>query len=425
MKHFPGIAFLITPLLCLFATHHRTNAQSNLQLEVRPRLIVKEVFAGGEIADPSHIAFITQRSRAGLIWKKKALEAVFTIQDIRYWGGDNIFNERGVHGNHQSLSLHNAYFSFNAGLHWQWRIGRQLMAFDDERLISFRNWNDYQVSYDALRLSFRGSKIETDLVLSYNSDNNKTAFYPAQKYRTLNYLRVGSNHPPHFSYSLSTLLSGKMHSDTSTAVHYLQTWSGYVNFDKNQHCTLSLSAHYQYSPGNTETPHSAYCLSALFGLRAGKASGIKVGIDWISGKESLSLENTWRSFDLHYGKRHGFYGLMDFYSQPPEQGLIDIFAKYEHLLPSGQRLQVHIHSFQLENDYVMENGKNEGKNLGLELDLVGDFQINPYTTLQAGYGYYLDTSLSRLLKQAPPAGTSIPQFCYLMLQMKIPDIPID
>ena len=353
MKHLPSINYLITPLLCLLPIHHQTNAQSSLHLEYRPRLIVKEVFDGREIADPSHIAFITQRSRAGLKWKNQAIEAVFTIQDIRYWGGDNIFNERGVHGNHQSLSLHNAYFSFNSGPQWQWRIGRQLMAFDDERLISLRSWNDYQVSYDALRLSFRSSKLETDLVLSYNSDNNKTVFYPAQKYRTLNYLRVASAGRPNLSYSLSTLLSAKMRSDTSTAMHYLQTWSGYVSFEADQHFKMSLSAHYQHSPKKSETPHSAYCLSALAGVNAGKHSGIKVGIDWISGKESLSLEKTEQSFELHYGKRHAFYGLMDFYSQPPEQGLIDLFAKYEYLFAPGRHLQVQVHSFQLENDYVM------------------------------------------------------------------------
>jgi hypothetical protein len=298
------------------------------------------------------------------------------------------------------------------------------MAFDDERLISVRNWNDYQVSYDALRIIYRAENLEADVVMSYNTDNNKTSFYPAQKYQTLHYLRVGRKHSPQWSYSLSTLLSGRRCSDTTTAMHYLQTWSGYVNYVGKQGCTLGVSAHYQYSPLNKGNPHSAYCLSALFGVRAGKQKHIRLGVDWISGRESPGLEETTRSFDLHYGKRHGYYGLMDYYNQPPAQGLIDIFAKYEHLFPSGQRIQVHIHSFQLEKEYLQGNGRSEGRNLGLELDLVGDFRINSHTTLEAGYGYYLDTSLSRLLKQASPEGTAMPQFCYLMLQMKLPDIPL-
>ena len=113
--------------------------------------------------------YITQRTRLNAGFQKDKVESYISLQDVRLWGEDNNYKSSGVYGNTESLSLHQGWVKLNLNKMLSLKIGRQLFSYDDQRIISARNWNDYQVTYDALLAEIKASKHRLHIrITSYN-----------------------------------------------------------------------------------------------------------------------------------------------------------------------------------------------------------------------------------------------------------------
>ncbi|MEA3476851.1 MAG: alginate export family protein, partial [Bacteroidota bacterium] len=154
-----------------------------------------------------------------------------------------------------------------------------------------------------------------------------------------------------------------------------------------------------------------------------KAS-IGVGIDYLSGNDETNMNHDFQKtnhrFDILYGRRHSWYGYMDYFSSTPEQGLQDYMIKTEYTPAKNLSLQADYHHFLLaENIFNSEDQTVKmNRNLGHEFDVTLKWEIIKEASFQAGYSFYLTTNSLKEIKEIHNEELRFPQFAYIMITVK-------
>ncbi len=111
---------------------------------------------------------------------KPWLQLSLNVQHQGIWGqsGKGAFN---VHEGWAKLSANNGLFT---------QVGRQVLAYDDERIIGPNDWSMAGISHDALKLGYEGHGHKVHAILSYNqnAENMEGGTYyqnGAQPYKTM------------------------------------------------------------------------------------------------------------------------------------------------------------------------------------------------------------------------------------------------
>jgi hypothetical protein len=166
-----------------------------------------------------------------------------------------------------------------------------------------------------------------------------------------------------------------------------------------------------------KTLHAAhYTVSAMF--KHGKFS-FGPGYDYLSGNTPTTNDN--HRFDPLYGTPHKHWGYMDYYyvgTGSPAGGLQNAYIKTKY---QGSRyaVAVDLHHFRLAEDMLDGNKNTIDKNLGYEMDVTGSYNLNRFTTLEAGYSLMLANNSTELVKRGTidQAGHR-PQWAYLMINIR-------
>ena len=194
---------------------------------------------------------------------------------------------------------------------------------------------------------------------------------------------------------------------------------------KNNGFKIRSSVYYQNSLNNYGKNVNAYCFSifAKQNIFKKKAS-IGVGIDYLSGNDETIInydyQNTNHRFDILYGRRHSWYGFMDYFSTTPEQGLQDYMIKTTYIPIKNLTLQADYHHFLLaEHTFSLEDQTVKlNKNLGHEFDFTLKWEIIKEASFQAGYSFYLMTNSLKEIKEVHSEELRFPQFAYIMITVK-------
>lgn len=139
-------------------------SQTTIDAEYRPRVMVDGGYKTIKLATDPVLITVSQRSRLNIGFKSKKLDTYFSIQDVRFWGDDDNFSSTAAQGSTKGVSIHQAWFMFKPSDKISIKTGRQQFSYDDQRILSARNWNDYQVTYDALFFSTKQRMIRLMLL---------------------------------------------------------------------------------------------------------------------------------------------------------------------------------------------------------------------------------------------------------------------
>jgi hypothetical protein len=125
-----------------------------------------------------------------------------------------------------------------------------------------------------------------------------------------------------------------------------------------------------------------YTLAATY--QTGKIS-ITPGYDVLSGNNLTTAAD--EKFDPLYGTPHRHWGYMDYFyvgTGSPAGGLNNLYLKVKY---TGDRLSlgVDLHRFFLNTNMKKGDGSYVDKQLGNELDLLLNYNINKFTNLELGY----------------------------------------
>ncbi len=396
-------------------------SQFSISGEYRPRMIIDNGYKGLKPSGDPTIVSISQRTRINFGYGREKLETYLSVQDVRFWGDDERYSSSGLLGNTASLSVHQAWFALRPTSEITIKTGRQQFSYDDQRLLSKRGWNDYQVTYDAVLFKYDNGKSRVDVAGSWNTNGSKNTFYPAGKLKTIDFVRYEYK-LDNLKMSAIAIMSGKTKADTISNLLLTGTTGIGAMYNKNGF-DARLYGYYQTRLNKLNPPTAAWCLPLFVKqtLMGGKTS-LGAGFDLLSGNDETNTDETYQKtnhlFDILYGVRHGAYGYMDYYSSTPDQGLQDFMIKADYSVTKKANLQLAYHYFRLSASKLAANGTDVlDKSLGSEFDFTLKWKIYDFVSLQAGYSFYLTTPTMLDVKKAAGQANKFPQFAYMLVSV--------
>jgi hypothetical protein len=402
---------LIIPLIIILISTE-ANAQLEISAELRTR--GEAVNAYKFLPDSTTEAefFVTQRTRITANYKKDFYETHISIQDVRYWGGEDNFTKAGVWSNTHGLDIYEAWAKFNLNENNFLKIGRQELRYDDERLLSWRNWNQYGITYDAFIYGYRRKDWKMDLGLSYNNfgtdDKNNIYFdgSTTRRMKTLNFLHLNREFDK-FNASLNFISAGYHKGLTSNVIYLTNTIGFYLKY-KAKSFMVDGNAYMQSGKSYAGKDIEGAYLLALNTetYLMDKKLSLKAGVDYFSGADGTNTDSLYNTqhhnFNLMYGARYKYNGnqnmfiLMD--SHTKNGGLTDIhfglnykkskkhiFDLNYHLFSTSEKVFKQINPVSNEREYYDQS-------LGSEIDLIYTYKVSKELVIKTGFSYYLSNS---------------------------------
>lgn len=446
----PKIYAKIYPVLIgYFLAGSQAVAQYTFTGQLRTRTELRDGFGNlpNQGAKPGF--FTSQRARLNVGYGFEKLKFFTSIQDVRVWGQDGSTisaadgNRLMLHEMWGELTFASAADSASPlkveylGL----KLGRQEIVYDDQRLLGNLDWLQQGRRHDAAILKFMHQGFQADLGAAFNqnSETREGNIYVANTatpagtngigvmYKSMQFLYVAKK----FN---NTKISGLFFKDdfqksviteptlTTPAV---RTFVPGVNsrltsgFNLNSllgnttgagKLSLNLSAYYQGQNDKDGNVLDAYFASLYTGYQVGNMT-VGPGFDFYSGNNGTRSATVNRRFDPLYGTPHKFAGYMDYFYAPDghgNAGLKDFYLKTRYGT-NNLSITVDAHKFVSGNEigYNVNTPAAEtnfDKNLGTEIDLIANYNLNKFVNFEFGYAHMFGTqSLERIKTIGFPA----------------------
>ncbi|MFA9392592.1 MAG: alginate export family protein [Prolixibacteraceae bacterium] len=381
---FIALLFALTP----------SSAQFKIDAQLRDRGELRNGYQALAPEGAVPCMLISQRMRCSFQYETEDLKLIFTPQDVRIWGDEQLSSSTGVYGDDASLTLFEGFAELKLNKDLSFSLGRQQLAYDNQRLLSARNWNQNGMAYDAAVISYHDQTWNANLGGSWNTfkESSLNNFYPSKRIKSLNFLRLNRTLNTSLNLSFLHISSGSTATDTTNTLFFKHTTGFYSQF-KTEKINIWADAYYQYGKSQKEMKVKAF----LFDADASYRSGILhcgVGFGYLSGNPiSGNGQTSEQLFDLLYGTRHSYFGGLDFFNNiatsTVQAGLIDYYF-YLDLSLSKQLVVINTgHYFQLAQ---INSSSPANKNLGFENDFLVKYKMNSWSNLETGFLFMLPTT---------------------------------
>jgi len=440
-------SFLILGL-CLLSTIGF--GQLEINAELRPRAEVRHGYKAIPKEDADAATFVSQRTRLNFYYSHSKFKIGIGIQDVRVWGDEMLFTSTGVFGDQSSLDLNEGWLEIIAGPYNSFRIGRQYWVYEDERLLSRRNWNQSTIKYDGLLYKFEKEKMKFHLGLSLNNSsdnlvgndylvyNNFLVFDTANdtiitkkelqalKIKSQNFIYLSKKINDNFNVSFQAFATGFQKPSTKSTIYIKGTYGLYLNY-KQGIWAAKANGFYQNGKNSSGKKVSAY-FAHLKGEMRPKPFIITAGTDYHSGHDQAKGNENYQStdhfFDLFYGVRHRYYGYMDLFENLSKAsdngGLFDAYTGFGAIIKEKFQLMLDLHYFSLQSR-VKDPFNDENvmdKPLGPEIDFTYDLTIIPELVISGGVSYMLPTSTMKKLQGFENGGNGEAYWVWAMITVK-------
>lgn len=417
--HMNRIVFFI---LVSLLYSYRLQAQLSINTELRPRGEIRNGYKSLFTENDKTAYFVSQRSRLGLSYTHKEYSLKITGQDIRVWGDESLYNATGVKGDHASVELYEAWFTINLGNYYHIKIGRQEWSYDDQRLLSSRNWAQSGLTYDGILVQYDNNHFRADMGLSLNNDaENKIGNeYTPDKMKFLDFIYLNQKLGQQSELTFTGILSGYQKEEGSETVYVSATYGPYFK-TKTKKLEFESSLFHQTGTNVKGQRINAYLISAKGFYKFSDKIKLGPGFDIISGNGSSGNSNTDRSFDLLYGGRHRFSGDMDYFSdltkRVSDAGIVDLYATSDIKFSKKNSLSLTYHHFLTHENIPDPNLTSENLNkwLGDELDIMYKYKAEIPLEIRVGMALFQPTKSMEILQEVSGTTDKLQYFSYVQL----------
>ncbi|WP_264847737.1 alginate export family protein [Capnocytophaga catalasegens] len=343
----------------------------------------------GVLFEKSHKpgAFVNQRVRLGATFNKDWFTLRFAGQHIFTWG--DVPQPQGELSNH--FGTFEAWAGFRLDEHWGIKVGRQVLSYDDERILGALDWLQYGCFHDAALVRYANNGWNADVGLAFNQVGQpKTSnVYPivagGASYKTMQYLHLNkkwNGNTASFLFMNNGFQNLTLSGDTD-GVSNMQT-TGFYGKIPIADLILEASAYYQSGERQKQSV-SAYQfrLEAAYQFRGITTA---LGAEILSGKNFDDTSSKRKDFVPLFGANHKFNGFMDLYyvaSLQGTTGLNDFYAKVNVPFSGKSNFLFMPHIF------TSNAKRSDNKSyLGTELDLVYTNKLHQDITLNVGYSHH-------------------------------------
>ena len=300
------------------------------------------------------------------------------------------------------------------------KIGRQMLEYDDERILGYDDWTMTAPTHDVLKFGFEGygHKVHALLAYNQNSDNpdNGTSYYAGgiQPYKTMQTLWYHYNTPKNFfGISLIGMNIGMQskNSQYPNKTYYQQLVGTYVTLNPS---IVKLEGSFYYQMGKEEkgVPLNAFMGSAKIKVTPSDMYNLSAGYDYLSGDNfpvtvnggfGLIFHKEARGFSSLFGSHHQFYGAMDFfyldsYMHNFSPGLQNLYVGGNVAPVPGLKINAAYHFYAISGDISYQQGYLK-KALGHEVELNVGYTFANFVTVGAGYTFMRGTETMEILQQ--------------------------
>lgn len=351
--------------------------------------------------------FILERTRLGLDYERTFLKAHITGQHSAVWGqaGKGSFN---IYEAWAQLTARNGLFA---------KIGRQVLSYDDERIIGSNDWAVAALSHDLLKLGWESPQHKIHAMLAYNQNgesvNGGTDYRDGDKpYKTMEALWYHYQHPrvplgASLLFMNMGLQGSHMANDISKTYHQQLTGT-YIKYNPSN---WSAEGSFYYQSGHNEDgiKISAWMASLKGTFLPSHRWKLTAGYDYLSGDKYFAVPSSGsiglvrhdqiNGFSPAYGSHHKFYGAMDFfyvttYVNGFSPGLQNLFGEVNFYPISKIKLNAAYHYFA-----ITTNLTDLKKSLGHELEISASYTPLKEVALSLGYSYMHGTKTMERLKR--------------------------
>lgn len=407
--------FLVSALLSIIilsatsvTAQDQQKEELTVSIQLRPRTEMRNGLFTPILKDHDPAVFVSQRSRLGFLYSKNDyLKLGLSTQIVHTWG-----NDAQVQSTANNISLYEAWAQLFLTKNFNLKLGRQILSYDDERILGALDWNNAARKHDAALLGFEKNNLKVHAGAAFNQNSDKTSgtFFDnqaSQPYKSMEFLWLRYNINSSLAFSLLGLNLGFQDRIDSSRSN-LQTMGGNVFFKKNKldaKGTFYLQTGKNHAKNLTITKTEAWMAALKIGYNFNKQFNASAGTDYLSGNDmsSTSQKNTY--FNPLYGTGHKFYGSMDyFYVSSPHNntGLWDSYLNFSYKLTNKFATQVSYHHFESTGKIVDYAGENANQSLGNEIDLSFGYTILNDVKLTGGYSQMFTDKSMRYVKNIAP-----------------------
>jgi hypothetical protein len=375
-----------------------------LNIQLRPRAELRNGVFTPLLITQDPASFISQRNRIGLTYQRgNKISLGLQFQSVNVWGKDPQVQQTST-----DINLYQAWAQVYLHNNLQLKIGRQILSYDDERILGALDWNNSGRKHDAALFRYQKGKFKTDIALAYNQNSERLngTFYNdslSQPYKSMEFAWIQYSPTNDLSFSAIAMNLDKQ-SRTDSLLSHQQTVGWNTNLKKKKFSAIA-SLYYQDGRANSKTK-AVQRTSAWMGSLSGnyalsKKISAGLGSDYLSGKDMDNRSSTVSSFNPLFGTHHKFYGHMDyFYVSSPHKnvGLWDSYINTSYKSSANTTYQLALHHFEAAGKIINYRNKKAGSVLGHEIDLSFQHQLLNDVKLTGGYSQIFNTNSMRYVK---------------------------
>ena len=362
--------------------------------------------------DKEYAMFLSSKAVIRFDYSYKALEVRIAPRFYGVWGSSSS----------GGLSIDEAWLGLRHKSGLFFRVGRQKLEYDDERIIGSDDWTMASSTHDILKAGFERGKHKLHLLLAFNQNDINTeggTYYVdgGQPYKTMQTLWYHFDPIPQLGASLLFMNTGmqdmrsKSVSDKEKIYRtdFQQLFGGYLDWHPKN---FRVQGSYYRQTGRDEYYRTikAWMTAVEADWNINARWRVNAGYFFMSGDKyfyvppehfiGLVEKTDVRGFNPIFGSHHQFYGAMDFFYLKAYYGgntpglqdfhvggkwspvpALDLGAAY-HYLATGVKLE----------DLSMT--------LGHEVELSLNWTIMKDVQLSAGYSYMRGTETMNRLKRS-------------------------
>ncbi len=401
--------FLI-PIFVLFLIHNLKAQDKNdeeefkINFQIKPRAEVRNGAFTPLLTNQTAASFISQRTRIGFLYKKKdKLKVGVTLQNVSAWGNDP---QVQISGN--GLILFEAWAEVPVSNSSNFKVGRQVFSYDDERILGALDWNQAGRKHDAVLFQHQKGNFTAHLALAYNQNSEKinSSFFNedfSQPYKSLQFAWLKFKISETFSLT-SLLLNQQKQRSVDSAISSLQTF-GVNTYYTTKKTALTTSIYYQTGKSVINAVNSQNTrawLASIYGTHQLNTKwGIGLGTDYLSGMDMGTTTGNNSSFNPLYGTHHKFYGYMDYFyvgNGHKNTGLWDNYISINLKSSPKTNYQLTLHHFTSPAKILNNQNIEVSSFLGNEFDLTFNHEINKAIKLVGGYSQMFLGNSMRYIK---------------------------
>lgn len=233
-----------------------------------------------------------------------------SLQDSRQWGQETNTTTTGNEG--QAVDLSQAWFQVDKlfGQPLSVKVGRQVLAYGDQRLIGHLEWSNFARRFDAAKLMYDTKDFSADFFYSKIAEPLSSTVSPAPTERDSFFsgLYATVKSIPNNTIDLYVLND---RNDTSKKDEF--TYGGRVNgkisdFDYTGELAFQSG---DWSNTTAKVKQEAHAYAAKAGYTIPSAMGLRIGAEYDYATGATSDATKHKAFDNLYPTNHYLYGFTD------------------------------------------------------------------------------------------------------------------